>query len=167
MDNFDLEEILIKENLELIDGVWYSKNSEELSYPQSWYDECYSVEDKSFWFRHRNNCIVKSVKRFSPNCRILDVGGGNGFVSLGLANEGIHPILVEPAIQGALNAKKRGLKDIVCSSLDAGLKDKNQIPAIGIFDVLEHIDDDDKFLLRLKDFLTYNGLLYITVPLRV
>ena len=134
------------------------------SYPEDGHNRYFAIEDDSFWFRHRNNTIITAIKNFPPVGFILDVGGANGFVTLGLNEHGFESILLEPSINGVQNAKKRGLKPIICSTLaDAGFKN-NTIPAIGLFDVLEHIENEIDFLKELKRILFADGRLYITVP---
>jgi SAM-dependent methyltransferase len=101
---------------------------------------------------------------YPPHGPILDVGGGNGFVSLAINNAGVDTILLEPGLQGCINAHNRGVSPIICSTLEgAGFK-PHSVPAIGIFDLLEHIEDDIAFLRTLKTLLAPSGRLYITVP---
>ena len=152
------------ENLYLKDGIWFSKDNREISYPEEGNINCYEIENDSFWFKHRNNCIIEAVKKFSPNEMFLDIGGGNGYVAKGLKNKNIQSILIEPGIEGALNAKKRGLRNVICSTFeDAGIK-PNSCKAIGLFDVVEHIKDDKVFLKSINTILADKGLVYITVP---
>ena len=99
------------------DGILFSEKESTVSYPEIGNESCFQIEDNSFWFNHRNNCIVESVLKYSPNNIFFDVGGGNGFVAKGLNDKGITTVLVEPGIQGCLNAKKRNLGNIVCSTL--------------------------------------------------
>ena len=48
--------------------------------------------------------------KYCANNVYFDVGGGNGFVAKGLEEKGISTVLIEPGIQGCINAKNRGLK---------------------------------------------------------
>lgn len=154
----------IAEKLFYQDGIWRSKAQSSISYPEEGNEVCFQVEDQSFWFNHRNRCIVKIVQRFPPEDLFFDVGGGNGFVSLALANAGIKTALVEPGGNGVVNARNRGVQNIIHSTLeDAGFKD-HSLPAVGMFDVLEHIQDDVKFLKTLHSLMRPNGRLYLTVP---
>lgn len=146
------------------DGIFHSKTTNEISYPEDGNQKCYQIEDDSFWFNHRNNCIIKAVKNYSPNDVFFDIGGGNGFVAHGLEKAGIKSILVEPGIAGCLNAKKRGLTNVVCSTLESADFIENTLPCIGFFDVVEHINDDLMFLKTANRFLKKDGLLFITVP---
>ncbi len=154
----------MKSNLELKDGIWFSGKSVARSYPDNDSNDYFTIEDDSFWFKHRNDCILESVRQFPPNGMIYDVGGGNGYVSLGLESHGFPVTLIEPNVIGAINAKKRGLKRIICSTLEHSGLEKKSLGAIGLFDVLEHIEDDEKFLKNLQEYLKDDGRLYISVP---
>ncbi len=145
-------------------GIWYSSEREALSYPAEGNDSCFAVEDRSFWFRHRNRCIVSAVSSFPPPGLILDVGGGNGFVAMGLEQAGFEVALIEPGPAGASNAKKRGIETVICATTHtAGLR-QGSVPAIGLFDVIEHIADADAFLASIRSLLVSGGMLYATVP---
>jgi SAM-dependent methyltransferase len=152
----DLE---LKEN-----GIWFSKNTETISYPEDGNDLCLELEDFSFWFKHRNNCIIELVKRFSAKENFFDVGGGNGFVSLGLQNAGINVALLEPGISGVLNAKKRDIENVVCATTqNCGLASEF-VANIGVFDVVEHIKDEQDFLRSCHAMLKSKGKIFVTVP---
>lgn len=145
------------------DGTWTSRKRRDVSYPSVGNDWCRELEDASFWFRHRNAVIVSLVDRLSPNGAIFDVGGGNGYVSRGLQRAGFESVLLEPG-SGALHARSRGLDHVIHATLeDAGLRD-GSVPSFGLFDVLEHIDDERRFLRRLHRSLAPGGRLYLTVP---
>ena len=136
-----------------------------VSYPADGNAVCFQVEDESFWFKHRNRCIVESVKQFSPNGQILDIGGGNGWVARALIDAGFPTVLLEPGHEGAANARThRQIPDVINATLeDAGLA-RSSVPAAGLFDVLEHIEDDRGFLATVADLLAPGGYLYLTVP---
>ena len=135
-----------------------------MSYPSEGNETCYLIEDESFWFRHRNHCILECMRAYPPTGAVFDVGGGNGFVSLGMQNSGYECVLVEPGVAGACNARDRGLADVICSTLeDAGFP-AHSLPAIGIFDVVEHIEDEQRFLRHLRELLRPGGRIYVTAP---
>lgn len=148
------------------DRIWYASERQVVSYPGGGNDQCFEIEDKSFWFQHRNACIVELVKRFPPpgNGPIFDVGGGNGFVAKGLMDAGWSVVLVEPGLSGARNARGRGLPHVVCATTHAAGFQEGCMSAIGVFDVVEHINDDVAFLRHLWDLLEPDGMLYVTVP---
>jgi hypothetical protein len=148
------------------DGIWYAPGEKEISYPAEANKQCFSIEDNSFWFRHRNNCIVSAVKTFPPdrNGFFIDIGGGNGFVSRALIDAGITTVLLEPGRTGALNAIKRGISDVICATVETAQIRKNSVAAIGLFDVLEHFKEDAAFLELMHSLLTPQGKLFITIP---
>lgn len=138
----------------------------EVSYPSEGNDRCFEIEDKSFWFQHRNACIIDLVKKFPPRGKgpIFDVGGGNGFVAKGLTDAGWDVVLVEPGSGGAQNAKKRGLQHVICATTQSAGFRPGCIPAIGIFDVVEHIKNEETFLRHLYKLLEPGGMFYLTKP---
>jgi len=161
----DISEIAPK--LKLDDtGIWSTPALEAISYPQDGNHACFLLEDSSFWFRHRNACITAAAKRLPPpnDGAIFDIGGGNGFVSLGLMNAGFKTVLVEPGPEGAANGKRRGIPTVICATTtDAGFRDST-LDAVGLFDVIEHIEDDVSFVESMKRLLKPGGRLYATVP---
>ncbi len=146
------------------DGLWVAATSGPVSYPEHGNDVCFQIEDRSFWFQHRNRCITAVVRRHPPTGPIFDVGGGNGFVSLALREAGFPSVVVEPYLSGARHAVSRGLRPVIAASLDDAGFYPRRLPAAGLFDVLEHIEDDVGFLRRLHEALAPGGRLYLTVP---
>jgi hypothetical protein len=108
------------------EGYWTAGDSDAVSFPVNGHDACYSVEENSFWFRHRNAVITATLQRFPPRGAVFDIGGGNGYVAAGFAPQ--------------------------------------TLPAVGLFDVLEHVEDDRAFLRDLHSVMKPSGRIYITVP---
>ena len=146
------------------EGIFYAATQSNISYPGDGNDFCYQLESNSFWFKHRNNCIVECVKKYTPRNIFFDIGGGNGFVAKALEENGISTVLVEPGISGCLNAKKYGLPNIIHATLEDAAFKNNSIPAIGLFDVVEHIEKDGEFLRSVFSILKNDGYVFITVP---
>jgi SAM-dependent methyltransferase len=145
-------------------GVWVAGGGAAVSYPAHGHADCWRIEDGSFWFQHRNRCILAAVDRHPPHGPLFDVGGGNGFVAAALARAGREVVLVEPGPQGAANAATRGLREVVCATLDQAGFQPGSLPAVGLFDVVEHVADDLGFLRTVAALMAADGLLYITVP---
>lgn len=148
------------------DGIWYAGDEQAISYPTDGNRQVFEVENHSFWFRHRNQCIVAVAREFPPpaNTAIFDIGGGNGFVSMGLKNAGFEVVLIEPGPQGALNAKHRGLSHVICGTTTSANIQAGSLGAVGLFDVIEHLEDDSEFLHSIRKLLQTGGRLYATVP---
>ena len=152
-------------NLELHEpGLWVAKTTAAVSYPEDANAWCYQIEDRSFWFRHRNRAIQSVVAAFPPAGPIFDIGGGNGYVALGLRQAGFESVLVEPGMHGCANARARGLEPVICATLEQAGFPAETLPAAGIFDVLEHIEQDTAFLATLNRLLVPGGRLYLTTP---
>jgi 2-polyprenyl-3-methyl-5-hydroxy-6-metoxy-1,4-benzoquinol methylase len=151
-------------NLTYSDGIYRSKKVSHVNYPQSGNDIFSSIEDNSFWYRHRNNCIVGALNNFNPEGQIYDIGGGNGYVSMAIQNHGFQVTLIEPDIQGIYNAKERGIKNLINSSFSDLEFGESKMENVGLFDVLEHIQDDSSFIGQISLNMRNGGLLFITVP---
>lgn len=154
----------ITQNLDFRDDIYFARDNPVISYPREANDAYFSIEDRSFWFAHRAQCITEAAKNFPPSGEIYDIGGGNGHVARALEGQGFKTVLVEPGIQGVLNARQRGLKRLICSTFESAGFPQNSLPAVGLFDVLEHIRQDGTFLTALHKGLTAGGLIYLTVP---
>jgi 2-polyprenyl-3-methyl-5-hydroxy-6-metoxy-1,4-benzoquinol methylase len=150
--------------LNLKERIWHSLEIEKISYPNDGNNKCYEIEDQSFWFKNRNRIVIEVITKYSNPGPIFDVGGGNGFVSNYLGKSGFEAVLVEPGIDGCLNARKSGLKYIINSNFDTTHFYPNSIPNICIFDVLEHVENQYQFLKTIYTNLIPDGRLFITVP---
>lgn len=146
------------------DGIYFSENLSSVNYPNQANRIFNEIEDNSFWYQHRNNCILEVIRQIQPKGKIVEIGGGNAFVSKGIQDAGYKVIVVEPDINGILNAKFRGISELVCSSF-ADLKFSDEkIENIGLFDVLEHIENDNEFLCKIHNQLSIDGFFFITIP---
>lgn len=150
-------------HLHLVDGIWRPEDDGEVSYPEHGNEICFQVEDRSYWFAHRNHCILEAMRIFPPGGMFYDLGGGNGFVSAALQKAGRASVLVEPG-SGAVNARKRGVAHVIQSTLEGARFESGSLCAAGAFDVLEHIEDDAGFLGLVTDLLQPGGRFYCTVP---
>jgi SAM-dependent methyltransferase len=147
------------------DGYWVGDGpSLAVSYPSEDNDTLFDIEDGSFWFSHRNEVIRTLMSRYPPAGPFFDIGAGNGFVAKSLEDAGLQVWVVEPGPAGARNAVRRGLTRVICAPFEhAGLSPAS-FPSAGLFDVIEHIEDDVGFLQRLRRYMVPGGRLYVTVP---
>jgi len=148
------------------DDIWYARLTAPVSYPETDSEEFFQLEDRSFWFQHRNACILAAVAAFPPASgkAIFDIGGGNGFVAAALQQAGRDVVLVEPGAAGAARARQRGIKTVICASLEAVGFSPGALGAVGLFDVIEHVEDDVAFLSSVRRLVVEKSLLYATVP---
>lgn len=147
------------------DGIYVSNKEDTVSYSPTGHADCFQIEDDSFWFQHRNDCIAAMVARHPFEGTLLDLGGGNGYVSQRLIAEGHEAILIEPGRTGAYNAHvHRCIDAVVCALLVDAAFYPESFGAIGMFDVIEHIEDDRAFIAEIAPLLIPGGKLYLTVP---
>jgi SAM-dependent methyltransferase len=144
-------------------GIWHVDSEEQISYPDAVRLSYARIEDTSYWFAHRNCCIIPVVRRHAPQGPIIDIGGGNGAVALALQRAGLPIIVVEPSAAAAQIARMRGLS-VICGTFSALAIPDRAISAAGLFDVLEHVGNEVGLLRDILRALTPNGVLYITVP---
>lgn len=108
--------------------------------------------------------LVELLRQYPPGGWLADIGGGNGFVSLALTRAGYETVIIEPGSSGIHNAATRGLAPLVHATLHEAEFARDSVPAAGMFDVLEHIEDDRQVLCDLHRALRPGGRLYLSVP---
>jgi len=163
MSSIRLNEI-ISNILQKKDGIYYAEKQKNISYPDKGNKYCFEIEDDSFWFQHRSSIITHFIKQICPHSIFFDIGGGNGYVTKALQNQNIKTVLIEPGFVGATNAKFRGVDYVINSTFQDVKFKTNSADAIGLFDVLEHLDNDVEFLLQIKSVMSKGSYLFITVP---
>ena len=145
------------------DGVWRGRATEPVSYPEAGNSACFEIEDSSFWFAHRNACLLALLRQFPTAGPLFDIGGGNGFVAAAIQSVGVPVVLVEPGSDGVRGGQARGLRNVVHAMLNEARFRDGSLPAIGFFDVLEHIDDEQAFLREIRRCLAPGGRIYLSV----
>lgn len=122
-----------------------------------------SIADASWWFQARNRLIELLICHHAPDSVLWDIGGGVGTVSKHLQRSGVGAIVVEPDPSGARAATTKGLMSIAGSIEDLSLPDRS-ILSIGLFDVVEHIEDSIPLLTEVRRVLAPGGRLFVTAP---
>jgi SAM-dependent methyltransferase len=144
--------------------LYASSRGETVSYPTAAHEGCFELEADSFWFLHRNAVLLAAVRAWPPPGLLLDVGGGNGFVSRALQEAGWEVALLEPGADGTKHARARGLRSVARATWDEAGFLPGTLGGVGLFDVLEHMADDRALLRSLAVALMPGGRLYVTVP---
>ncbi len=137
-------------------------------FPPDMFDLLASLEERNFWFKARNKILIHLFEKFlgknAPEKRVLEIGCGNGFVLKGLKPLGYELVGSEIYLEGLKNVKKR-LPEIEIIQMDAlDIPFVETFDAIGAFDVIEHITDDEKVLQNIYKALKPGGYCFITVP---
>jgi 2-polyprenyl-3-methyl-5-hydroxy-6-metoxy-1,4-benzoquinol methylase len=143
-------------------GVWIKKvkSSESISFPlESYNSESYT---ETYWSRARANIILRVCHKYNVE-NLLEIGAGNGLVSIPLSKHGVKVTALEPIIEGAQCLAENEI-EAICGTLDSIKSSSYKFSAVGIFDVLEHIGNTKAFLESITNLLDKNGLLIISVP---
>jgi SAM-dependent methyltransferase len=133
------------------------------------FDHLFAAEDNHFWFRARNRvlrAVVRDLIRPLPDgFRVLEVGCGTGYVLRMLEEECGRGHLVGSDLfeEGMAFARTRVRCPVVKADIHA-LPFPDPFHLIGMFDVLEHLPDDDRVVRDLAARLTPGGALLVTVP---
>ncbi len=126
-----------------------------------------SLEANYFWFRVRNELIIWALEKYGAKISsFMEIGCGTGFVLQGIARSFPEIRLAGSEIytKGIAFAAER------CREGEFMQMDARQCPfidefdAIGAFDVIEHIEADNKVLKQIYQSLKPYGLLLLTVP---
>ncbi len=147
------------------------KNSDmgEGGYDPKNFEILFATEDRHFWFRARNQAISalagQVVAQLSPGYRVLEMGCGDGNVLRFLERTCLTGTVVGMDLygEGLRYARSRTSCPLVQGDVRQSPFGKT-FQVVGIFDVLEHISDDNRVLSDLWDLLEIRGTLLLTVP---
>jgi SAM-dependent methyltransferase len=127
------------------------------------------AEDRHFWFVARRKLILDVLRRSVPDLasrRLFDIGCGSGAVLAFLAEAGVS---LAGACDAYLEGLERARERLPCVPL-ALVDEGRPLPLgpgqsmVSLFDVLEHVDDDQATLNGLAEILEPGGVLVLTVP---
>ena len=117
----------------------------------------------SWWYETRNQVIWHAIRRYPISGALWDIGSGLGEVSSYLTSVGAECVAVEPNRLGAQVSSEKGVLSIQ-GDLHALELPASSIEAVGLFDVLEHLDNADDVLSEIYRVLGSEGKLFLTVP---
>jgi SAM-dependent methyltransferase len=117
-----------------------------------------------YWFDHRADAVIDALTSATGARSIWDIGAGTGAMSLRLARAGFDVVAVEPLSDGARAIAAQGSGAVFCSSLEALLLPDGCLPIVGLFDVIEHLDDPAALMTEVRRVLEPSGVVAITVP---
>ncbi len=137
-------------------------------YDPHYFPTLVEVEKRHFWFVARCRLIRETLERYVPDLdrrALLDIGCGSGGLVAFLASTGVPLAGVCDAYLESLEIVRRRLATPLV------LIDEGPLPPLGpghsllgLFDVLEHMDDDEDVLQFLGSVLLPGGILVLTVP---
>jgi SAM-dependent methyltransferase len=126
-----------------------------------------AIEERSFWFRSRNELIVWALRRYAPSAQsVLELGCGTGFVLAGIQRALPYLELAGSELHqaGLVTAEARVPKAAFYQMDARAIPFVEEFDVIGAFDVIEHVDQDELVLAEAFRALRPGGVLLITVP---
>ena len=149
-------------------SVFFSELARDNSgFKASYFAPLAKLEAGHFWFRARNALIIWALGKYGASVTsFMEIGCGTGFVLQGIAQHFPTMRLAGSDIypEGIAFAADR------IAGGEFIQMDARQIPfvdefdAVGAFDVIEHIDEDEAVLQQIYRALKPDGLLLLTVP---
>ncbi len=137
------------------------------SYDADRYRSVAAIERKHFWFRSRNELIRWALDKFFPKAAsLLEVGCGTGQVleSIAAGSPRLHLAGTEMLVRGLEFCRTR-LPQAEFMQMDArAIPYVAEFDVVCAFDVIEHIDEDEKVLKQMYRACRPGGGLLITVP---
>lgn len=133
----------------------------------SYFKQLAEFEGSNFWFQSRNDLIQWALSKYHPDFRsFLEIGCGTGFVLSGVTKRYPEAEIFgsEIFIEGLRFASQR-LPNARLMQMDArAIPFAEEFDAIGAFDVLEHVEEDETVLQEMHAALKPKGTLLVTVP---
>lgn len=155
----DLEAFELQRIQERVASSLSRANPKDISFPADFFK---GPGLESPWAQIRSKEIVSTLERH--NAKVLwEFGAGSGRASLPILEAGIAVICVEPLEENIRQLEQVGLP-AVRGEISSSLVATGSIGNIGVFDVLEHIEDDLSALQSIHTMLAQDGRLFITVP---
>ncbi|MBO3128906.1 class I SAM-dependent methyltransferase [Dermatophilus congolensis] len=121
-----------------------------------------ALEDNHWWYRERRHILKKLLEGRTPG-RALDVGAAGGGNTRVLRDMGWQVSPLEYGPEGAEVAKERGLAVMRADAMQLPLPDAS-LDLVTAFDVLEHLEEDDRCVKEVARVLKPGGAFLVAVP---
>ena len=139
-------------------------------YDPNQFSALFEVENRHFWFGARNIALKTVIEGLTAQLehgyRVLEVGCGTGntLCMLEAACPGANLVIgMDPFDEGLQFARRRTCLPLVRGRVeDAPFRARFDL--VGMFDVLEHLEDDAAALRRVRALVKPDGFLVVTVP---
>lgn len=159
--------MVLLRNYEEKEGVFvfdFQLDHQLSTYESKHLDLLEEIESDHFWFKNRREKICQIfLKYVNKTARILEIGSGTGFVAEKLKKAGFSVEVSDIYSNGLHYAKKKGFERLYQFDL-FNPPFYEEFDVICLFDVLEHLNDENLALNCLKKMLKPGGLIILTVP---
>jgi len=138
-----------------------------IGFKSRYFKELAELEAGNFWFRGRNKLILWALHKYSPDLKsFLEIGCGTGFVISAISKQFPEARLLgsEYLEEGLVYARQR-VPSAEFTQMDArNVPFNSELDTVGVFDVLEHVEEDEAVLQQICKALKPGGNVFITVP---
>jgi SAM-dependent methyltransferase len=137
-------------------------------YKKNYFIALREFEKRHFWFRGRNKIILFFIKKYCQEIikrehKMLEIGCGNGSVLRYLRSNGIECQGGDLFLEGLIYLRKKAR--VLLYQIDAlNLPFRGYFDIIGMFDVAEHVEEDEELFKEAYKALKSHGKMLITVP---
>ncbi|MEV0144560.1 MULTISPECIES: class I SAM-dependent methyltransferase [unclassified Nonomuraea] len=124
------------------------------------------LEDRHWWYRERRAILareLRALRRSGRPGKALDIGAAGGGNTRVLVRHGWDALVADYSETAVELARERGLRAIQADARKLPLPDESYDLVLA-FDVLEHIDEDDRAAAEITRVLRRGGTALITVP---
>ena len=145
-----------------------STHSHEDSFNEENFEFLFEMEQHHFWHLGRREIIYDLLQRIYrnrlPHINMMEIGCGNGSVLQFLKSKGVNIEGGDLFLEALQFCRRR--VDVPLYQLDACNTPfgDGQYDVVGLFDVIEHIDDDEAVLKETYRICKSGGRVILTVP---
>ncbi|MEO0270964.1 MAG: class I SAM-dependent methyltransferase [candidate division WOR-3 bacterium] len=137
--------------------------SEELTFDFNLFPKLKEAEYDYFWFEVRRKWIFDKINKLKkPPAKLLEIGCGTGNISSHLSLYGYSVVGCDYYIEG-LKLAWPGFKIVCGDARNLPFRDES-FDIVGLFDVIEHFEDDLHIIEEAKRVLNTKGFMVLTVP---
>lgn len=119
-----------------------------------------------FWFGSRAKLIgaaLSRCRRSTGGTKLVEYGCSNGYVMSKLEAEGWEVAGVDMHIEGLRNAETCTRGPLICGRIE-NVSFADPVDVVGLFDVIEHLENDTDILRHASEQLAPGGIVLVTVP---
>lgn len=129
-------------------------------------DKIANAENNHFWFKSRRKLILQVFNKYILKSeKIIEIGAGTGSIARMLNHAGFDVSIGEIHTNGIEYAINNNHKNLTIYQFDIMTNPfRKHFDVVGLFDVLEHIEDDRLAIKKIQNMLKDTGKIVITVP---
>jgi len=149
------------------DKIWWFAEDSESTFEDHTEESIQALAEnvsRHFWLLERKRIVVSSVRRYlEKGDRFLDIGVGACDIACDLRTAGFDLLLADVQSQSLQIGKDLRFEHLFQFDIYKPIF-RDHVGGIGVFDVLEHLDDDQNAVANLLQMVVPGGYIFVTVP---